>query len=65
MATSRLATIPTPMAGLALGIASLGGCWEFSGLTSGQGEDCRGADCGLSPHHACTALRAPSRNPAG
>ena len=36
MATSRLATIPTPMAGLALGIASLGGCWEFSGLTSGQ-----------------------------
>ncbi|MCL1076162.1 TDT family transporter [Shewanella dokdonensis] len=35
---SRLAAAPTPMAGLALGIASLGWCWENSGWFSGQAQ---------------------------
>ncbi|OXY80564.1 TDT family transporter [Oceanimonas doudoroffii] len=34
----RLAAAPTPMAGLALGIASLGWCWENTGLFAGQGQ---------------------------
>lgn len=34
----RLAAAPTPMAGLALGIASLGWCWENSGLFAGQAQ---------------------------
>ncbi|GHA16180.1 TDT family transporter [Oceanisphaera arctica] len=32
---NRFAAAPTPMAGLALGIASLGWCWENTGLFSG------------------------------
>ncbi|OYD22755.1 TDT family transporter [Oceanimonas baumannii] len=32
----RFATLPTPIAGLALGIASLGWCWENSGLFDGR-----------------------------
>ncbi|WP_315982045.1 hypothetical protein [Aliamphritea spongicola] len=31
----RLATFPTPAAGLALGIASLGWCWETSMMPAG------------------------------
>lgn len=38
MQIERLSDIPTPMAGLALGIASLGACWETSGLFSGQAQ---------------------------
>ncbi|MDP5293421.1 TDT family transporter [Oceanimonas sp. CHS3-5] len=34
----RLAATPTPMAGLALGIASLGWCWENTGLFAGQAQ---------------------------
>ena len=34
----RLAAAPTPMAGLALGIASLGWCWENTGLFAGQAQ---------------------------
>nr|WP_321526191.1 TDT family transporter [uncultured Cohaesibacter sp.] len=35
---NRLFTLPTPTAGLALGIASLGLCWENSGLFAGQAQ---------------------------
>lgn len=35
----RLAAAPTPMAGLALGVASLGWCWENTGLFAGQAQD--------------------------
>nr|WP_321445161.1 TDT family transporter [uncultured Cohaesibacter sp.] len=35
MRNTRFRTIPTPLAGLALGIASLGACWELAGLFKG------------------------------
>ncbi|WP_114010061.1 TDT family transporter [Cohaesibacter intestini] len=35
MTNIRFYDIPTPLAGLALGIASLGNCWEMTGLFSG------------------------------
>ncbi|EKE71628.1 TDT family transporter [Gallaecimonas xiamenensis] len=35
---NRFASAPTPMAGLALGIASLGWCWENTGLFAGKAQ---------------------------
>jgi len=35
---NKLATAPTPIAGLALGIASLGWCWENTGLFAGEAQ---------------------------
>ena len=38
MAKGKLITAPTPMAGLALGIASLGWCWENFANLNGYGQ---------------------------